>query len=105
MLHPSDSVHCWVIVVVFICIGFLLIIETHSYLKGLLTECNTGCCVLQWCCYIFNMKQKYVIQNIADVQLKVSTVGITSPFTDISHSQQRRKATFRGYIPFKDTER
>jgi hypothetical protein len=42
-------------------------------------------------------KKIFVIQNVADIQLKVSTDSITSPFTDIiSHSQQRRKANFKG---------
>jgi len=57
--------------------------------------------VLLWCCYTFNKKQKYVIQNVADIQLKVSTDGITSLFTDIiSHSQQRRPIV-RGYVPLR----
>jgi len=62
--------------------------------------------VLQWCCYTFNKKQKYVIQNAADIQLQVSIDGITSLFTDIiSHSQQRRKTNFKGICSIQKTGR
>jgi len=61
--------------------------------------------VLQWCCYTFNKKQKYVIQNIADIQLTVSTDGITSLFTDIiSHRQQSKKTNFKGICSIKETD-
>ena len=57
-------------------------------------------------CYTFNKKQKYVTQNAADIQLKVSTDGITSLFTDIiSHGQQRRKTSFMGTCSIKETQR